>query len=65
MAVLGGILGLVVGFVVGILFTEVVFANNASWPDVVPFVLAVAGAVGGAQLGRRFATRRVNATPRA
>ena len=63
MAVLGAILGLIVGFAVGILFTEVIFANNASWPDVVPFVLAVAGAVGGARLGRRFVARRVKATP--
>ena len=63
MAVLGGILGLVVGFVVGILFTEVILANNQSWPDVVPFVLALVGAIAGSQLGRRVAGRHVNAAP--
>jgi hypothetical protein len=26
-----------VGFAIGILFVEVIFANNQSWPDVVPF----------------------------
>ena len=34
MAVIGGILGALIGFAVGILFTEVIFANNQSWPDV-------------------------------
>lgn len=43
MAVLAGIVGALVGFTVGILFTEVIFANNADWPNVVPFVLAVVG----------------------
>jgi hypothetical protein len=57
-AVLGGILGVLVGFVVGALFTEVLFANNSSWPDLVPFVLAVLGAVAGAQLGRRLRAQR-------
>ena len=54
MAVLGGILGAIAGFVVGILFTEVIFANDASWPDVVPFALAVAGILAGSALGRRL-----------
>lgn len=40
---LGGIVGVVCGFALGILFTEVIFPNGASWPDVVPFALAVAG----------------------
>lgn len=40
---LGGILGVIIGFAVGVLLTEVVFPNDASWPDVVPFALAVAG----------------------
>jgi hypothetical protein len=34
MAAIGGILGALIGFAVGILFTEVIFANNQSWPDV-------------------------------
>jgi len=43
---------------VGILFTEVIFANGKSWPDVVPFALAVAGILAGSALGRRFTQGR-------
>lgn len=54
MTILAGIVGAIVGFVVGILFTEVLFSNNASWPDVVPFALAVLGwLVGSAAVRRR------------
>jgi hypothetical protein len=56
--VLGGVLGALVGLVVGVLFTEVIVANNQSWPDVVPFALAVAGALAGAEGARRLRTRR-------
>jgi len=62
-ALLGAILGILVGFGVGVIFTEWVFVNNQSWPDVVPIALAALGGLAGAQLGRRFATRRVNASP--
>jgi ABC-type phosphate/phosphonate transport system permease subunit len=58
-AVVGGILGAIVGLVIGLLFTEEIFANNQSWPDVVPFALAVAGAMAGSQGARRFANRNV------
>ena len=61
MKVLGGVVGAIVGFVVGILFTEVIFANHQSWPDVVPFALAVLGALLGASLGRRYVERRATA----
>jgi hypothetical protein len=40
---LGGIVGVICGFALGIVFTEVIFPNGAGWPDVVPFALAVAG----------------------
>jgi hypothetical protein len=53
MAILGGLIGLIVGFVVGILLVEVLFANNASWPDVVPFGLAVLGWLVGSSFVRR------------
>jgi hypothetical protein len=53
MTLLGGIIGAVVGFVIGILFTEVLFASNASWPDVVPFALGVLGWLVGSALVRR------------
>jgi hypothetical protein len=36
-----------------VLFTEVLFANNASWPDVVPFALGVFGWLVGSALVRR------------
>src|SRR5437660_4839219 len=58
MSVLGGIVGAVLGFFVGIVFTEVIFVNNQSWPDVVPFALAVIGAFVGSSLGRRARSRR-------
>ena len=54
MVVLGAIVGAIVGFAIGILFVEVIFANNQSWPDVVPFVLAVIGALAGSQLVGRL-----------
>jgi hypothetical protein len=56
--ILGGILGVIVGFTIGILFTEVAFSNNQSWPDVIPFALAVAGWIAGSQAGRRLVSRR-------
>jgi len=62
--VVGGILGAVLGFAVGILFTEVIFANDQSWPDVVPFALAVLGVLVGSSLGRRYAARRGVASAR-
>jgi uncharacterized membrane protein YfcA len=61
-AVLGGVVGAIVGFAVGAFLTEVVFANNQSWPDVVPFALAVLGILAGSALGRRLASRRAAPT---
>lgn len=52
-----GILGAIVGFAIGILFTEVIFTNDQSWPDVVPFALAILGYLAGSQLARRRKTR--------
>jgi hypothetical protein len=53
MTVLAGIVGAIVGFAIGVLFTEVIFANNSSWPDVVPFGLGVFGWLVGSALVRR------------
>jgi len=51
------VLGAVLGFALGIVLVEIVFTNNSSWPDVVPFALAVAGwLVGGAAAARRRAS---------
>ena len=55
---LAGIVGAFVGFTVGILFTEVLFANNADWPNVVPFVLAVVGWLSARELLRRRRSRK-------
>ena len=52
MAVLGAIVGAIAGFAIGILLVEVIFANNQSWPDVVPFVLAILGALLGSRAVR-------------
>ena len=58
MAVLAGIVGALVGFTVGIVFTEIVFVNNADWPNVIPFVLAVVGWLGARELVRRRRSRK-------
>jgi TRAP-type C4-dicarboxylate transport system permease small subunit len=63
MALLGGILGVLVGFSVGIVFSEIIFANSASWTDVVPVALAALGALAGASLGRRFGGHRTKTHP--
>ena len=55
---LAGIVGALVGFTVGILFTEVIFANNADWPNVVPFVLAVVGWLAARELLRHRRSRK-------
>jgi len=60
MAVLGAIVGAVAGFAAGILFVEVIFANNQSWPDVVPFVLAILGALAGSRGIRWIRSRASN-----
>lgn len=57
MALLGAIVGVIAGFAIGILFVEVIFANNQSWPDVVPFVLAILGALTGSRAVRWFRSR--------
>jgi hypothetical protein len=57
MAVLGGIVGAIVGFAIGVVFTEVIFANNHEWPIIVPFGLAVLGWLVGSTSVRRFADR--------
>ena len=62
MALLGGLLGAVAGFVIGILLTEVAFTSDASWPDVVPFALAVLGWLVGSSTVRSVRARRT-ATP--
>ena len=60
MAVVAGILAALIGFAVGILFVEVIFSNDASWPDVVPFVLAVAGYLAGRETVRHIGRRRAD-----
>jgi hypothetical protein len=56
-AVLAAFVGALVGFTVGVVLTEVVFANNADWPTVIPFVLAVVGWMAGRDLVRRRRSR--------
>lgn len=58
MAVLAGIVGALAAFAIGIVFTEVIFSNNADWPNVIPFVLAVVG-----WLAAREALRRHRSHP--
>ncbi|HEY8316952.1 MAG TPA: hypothetical protein VIG35_08820 [Gaiellaceae bacterium] len=58
MAVLAGIVGALVGFTVGVVFTEVIFVNNADWPNVVPVVLAVAGWLAAREVLRQRRSRK-------
>jgi positive regulator of sigma E activity len=57
-AVLAGIVGALVGFTFGVLLTEVIFASNADWPNVVPFVLAVVGWLAARELVRHRRSRK-------
>jgi hypothetical protein len=57
MAVLGGILGALAGFGIGVLI-HVAFWNDEGWADVIPFVLAVLGVLTGVALGRSYGAGR-------
>jgi hypothetical protein len=67
MVVLGGIAGAIVGFVIGLLITEVIIGNPANssgfdwqlWTDV---VLTIVGAAAGSAVARRFMDRSPNAS---
>jgi hypothetical protein len=52
-AVLAGIVGALVAFTVGVVFTEVIFTNGADWTNVIPFVLAVVGWIAAREALRR------------
>jgi positive regulator of sigma E activity len=52
-AILAGFVGALVGFAIGVVFTEIIFANNADWPIAVPFALAVSGWLAARELVRR------------
>ena len=54
-----GIVGALVGAAIGVVFTEIVFVNSQSWPDVVPVVLAVVGWLVARALLRRRRERHV------
>jgi uncharacterized protein YqgC (DUF456 family) len=56
---LGGIVGAILGFVIGVLITEVIFDIHESWSNAVAFGLAVVGMLAGSAVGRRFANRNV------
>jgi hypothetical protein len=56
-SVIGGMLGFIVGFAVGILIFEVAWANDESWPDAAIFGVAVFGALVGSSLSRRVGHR--------
>ncbi|HET7743224.1 MAG TPA: hypothetical protein VFK76_00630 [Gaiellaceae bacterium] len=65
MAVVGGVVGGLVGFGIGLLITEVIIGNPADqsgvdwafWTDI---VLAIAGAIVGVALARRTRDRRTH-----
>lgn len=47
-------IGLTVGFAIGVYLTEALFPNNQSWPDLLPFAVAIAGAVVAPRVVRRL-----------
>ena len=51
------IIGAIVGFAVGIVISEILFANTTDWTNVIPFVLAVVGWLAGSEVGRRLGAR--------
>jgi len=55
---LAQVAGLLVGFALGVVLVEVVFANNEGWPDVVPFALAAFGWLAASALLSRTGSRR-------
>jgi hypothetical protein len=57
MVVLGGIVGAIAGFVIGVAI-HVAFWNDSGLADVIPFALAVAGALAGSALGGRYAATK-------
>jgi hypothetical protein len=57
MVKLAGVLGALIGLVVSIIFTEVIFANDQEWPIVINAALTALGALGGASLARRLRGR--------
>ena len=62
MAVVGGIVGALLGFGVGLLLTEVIIGNPANhsgfdWAFWTDAVLAIVGALVGVALARRFRAR--------
>jgi len=58
-----GAAGVVVGFAVGVVLTEVVFPNSAEWPIIVPFGLAVLGWPAARATVRRRRQRGTNRSP--
>jgi hypothetical protein len=58
MRLFAGLLGALLGAIIGVLLVEVVFANNQSWPDVVPVALAVLGWLAGTTLVQRTRQHR-------
>jgi hypothetical protein len=57
MVVLGGVVGAIAGFVVGVAI-HVIFWNDSGLADVIPFALGAAGVLAGSALGRRYVATR-------
>jgi hypothetical protein len=58
--VIGGIVGVVIGFALGIFFGEVALAKQGDWTNILPFVLAVAGWRVGSATTQRYANRNLD-----
>jgi hypothetical protein len=54
---LGGLIGAILGFVVSVVFTEIVFVNSQEWTIAANAGLTALGGLAGAALVRRFGQR--------
>jgi hypothetical protein len=53
MVKVAGLVGAVIGLAVSVVFTEVIFANNAEWPIVINAAMTAGGWLAGVALARR------------
>ena len=54
MVAVAGIVGVAIGFAVGLLFGEVILSDQGDWTNVLPWVLAVVGWLAGAGFARQL-----------
>ena len=61
---IGGIVGTLIGFAVGLFFAEAVLTTQGDWTNILPFVLAVVGRQVGSATTQRASKRKTIAPER-